>query len=91
MGAIVTRKRTTLRAQWTSGDTRGALLRLRPEDGGQISTADAAAPKVNFRGPRQETDSAPNWPPGGVGDGWGVHEAMKGFVTSLAGGSRNEN
>jgi hypothetical protein len=26
-----------------------------------------------------------------VGGGWGVSEAMEGFVTSLAGGSTNEN
>ena len=35
----------------------------------------------------QEADSAPNWLPGGVWGGWGVSEAVEGFVTSLAGGS----
>jgi hypothetical protein len=30
-------------------------------------------------------DSAPNWLPREVGGGWGVSEAVEGFVTSLAG------
>ena len=31
----------------------------------------------------EDADSAPNWLPGGVWGGWGVSEAVEGFVTSL--------
>ena len=32
----------------------------------------------------EDADSALNWLPRGVGDGWGVSEAVEGFVTTLA-------
>ena len=32
--------------------------------------------------PTPDADSLPNWLPGGVGGGWGVSEAVEGFVTS---------
>jgi len=38
-----------------------------------------------------DADSAAISLPGGVWGGWGVSEAREAFVTSLAGGSANEN